>query len=244
MARTIGKSTRGPPRARKGKTPSYKRRKMSAVPRGVGNMAWRLGADSMALTVQSYFEASVDIGAGSQKTAYTICVDPMQSLIERNIATKIHSANGNELLSTAALPFSRMAKFQSLYRQYQIRSFTVRIMTDTGPGLANPIMALTDRRSGAIVDDTGTIMSQVHTSKCLHSADRTFVYGWTAKTSEDLNFHSLHDFFGEQNKVYLKICQEVEGLEGTTAPTKSRHIVEVSCNVVLRDSKSEDQPLN
>ena len=113
MARTIGKSTRGPPRARKGKTPSYKRRKMSSVPRGVGNMAWRLGADSMALTVQSYFEASVDIGAGSQKTAYTICVDPMQSLIERNIATKIHSANGNELLSTAALPFSRMAKFQS-----------------------------------------------------------------------------------------------------------------------------------
>ena len=77
-------------------------------------------------------------------------------------------------------------------------------------------------------------MSQAYKAKVLTEAGRTMAYGWTAKTTDEKEFHTMSDKTADLRAQYLKVLQEVENNPGGIC----KHRIEVICSVTLRDSKS------
>ena len=149
-------------------------------------------------------------------------------LVNMTDATNAEIADGGEL------SFNRLTNVLTLYRQYRVNSVKINVTVDRECGLDNALIMLQDKGESTPCVSVGSAMSQAHKAKVLTEADRTMSYGWTAKTSDEKEFHTINDKINDVRAQYLKVLQEVEPkLAG-----KCKHRIEVICSVTLRDSKS------
>ena len=134
----------------------------------------------------------------------------------------------------ALLTFNRLTAFLHLYRQYRVNSVKINVTVDKECGLDTALIMLQDKGDGTPCISVGLAMGQAHKAKVLTTADRTMSYGWTAKTTDEKEYHTLSDTISDNRAQYLKILQEAEPKAGG----KCKHRVEVICSVTLRDSKA------
>ena len=150
------------------------------------------------------------------------------------LANLTDANNANINIAGGELSFSRLANFLTLYRQNRINSVKIHVTVDRECGLDNPLLMLQDRGDSNPIVSVGQAMSQAHKAKVLTEADRTMSYGWTAKTSDEKEFHTINDQVNDVRAQYLKVIQEQE----PKTAGKCKHRIEVICSVTLRDSKA------
>ena len=143
-------------------------------------------------------------------------------------AANVEIADGGEL------SFNRLTNFLTLYRQYCINSVKINVTVDRECGLDNALIMLQDKGESTPCVSVGEAMSQAHKAKVLTEADCTMSYGWTAKTTDEKEFHTISDTINDVRAQYLKVLQEVE----PKTSGKCKHRIEVICSVTLCDSKS------
>lgn len=230
------------PYARKKPMTSYRRKARTTV------------TDGQSLLVSSYFEVEAkqaSANATGGLMAYSIRVDPVKATVKiasgANVTGTIaegaqsftvkDGANGNIIEPNAAegdLPFTRLAAFQNLYRQYKVNSFSIKVTADRECGIQNPMIMLTDRADDEPCVSVKKAMDQGHISKVLTESNRTMSYGWRPKTTMDREYHNINDLWNAKDCYYLKILQQTEPKNDGICT----HRVEVVASVTLKDSKS------
>ena len=229
------------------KRPASSRRAPMKYAKRRTTYAPKVDSDSMDMLITSYFEASItqpdqadDCKGGT--FGYTIKCDPVAMALKRSgkangagtVLVNMTDAANSEIADGGELSFSRLSNFLTLYRQYRINSVKINVTVDRECGLDNALILLQDKGESTPCVSVGAAMSQAHKAKVLTEADRTMAYGWTAKTSDEKEYHTINDKINNVRAQYLKVLQEVE----PKVSGKCKHRVEVICSVTLRDSKS------
>ena len=201
-------------------------------------------SDSMNLLCTSYFEVAtsqnVDPALALGGTfGYSLKCDPVQMAIVSDktgstLGVETSNASNTVMADGAFLPFERLASFLTLYRQYKVNSVRINVTVDRESGLDNAIIMLQDKGNGIPITQVGIAMSQAHKSKVMTESDRTMSYGWTPKTADEKEFHTINDTISNVRAQYIKVLQQIEAKAGG----KSKHRIEVIASVTLRDSKS------
>ena len=232
-----------PPKKYSKKRPSTSRR-APLKSRRVNTYSPKVDSDSMNMIVTSYLEATIaqpdDATALGGTFGYSLKCDPIDMAIKRSgssagsIIVGLQDAANAEIADGGLLTFSRLSNFLTLYRQYRLNSVKINVTVDRECGLDNALIMLQDKGESSPVTQVGVAMSQAHKAKVLTEADRTMSYGWTAKTTDEKEFHTINDKINPLRAQYLKVLQEVEPKVGG----KCKHRIEVICSVTLRDSKS------
>ena len=204
----------------------------------------KVDSDSMNMLVTSYFEVATSQNADAALAlggtfGYSLKCDPIQMAIVSDntgstLGVKALNASNTVMTDGAFLPFERLASFLTLYRQYKVNSVKINVTVDRDCGLDNAVIMLQDKGDSTPITQVGAAMSQAHKSKVMTESDRTMSYGWTAKTTDEKEFHTINDMINPLRAQYLKVLQEIEPKEGG----KCKHRIEVICSVTLRDSKS------
>lgn len=218
----------------------YKKR--VAVPRRKSTYT-KTATDSQTMNVTSYFEltATPSNGAGGNISFSLLC-DPFKgkvSSITSNDFQISHegldssSPDVNGIQQPPQLSFPRLAAFRQLYREYRTNSVRVEVLTDEG-SFACPISALTDRANSTPCANISEVMSQAHTSKSTHSADRTLVYSWKPSSVLERAYHTCQDQISADNAHFIKVFQAIVGSPENLV---QKHRVSVTMSVTMRDSK-------
>jgi len=143
----------------------------------------------------------------------------------------LFQADNSVMASGGKVTFARLDQLQTLYRQFRINSFTVKVTVDLSCGLDNPLMMCTDRLDDSAPTQAPQLLNQAHKTKIMTASDRTMTYTWVAKTPREKEFHMLQDK-SLNDIVYIKVLQELEPDETKLC----KHRIEITASVTLKDS--------
>ncbi len=223
---------------------AYKKKPMrSLVPR-----------DGTSLLCSSYFEIQnlqPGGGATNQKLSYSIKCDPKgltllasNACVANATTAGLFANKGDNLALIPAgqtnglIPVARFTQFSGIYKQYRIQSIKVSVIVDRECGLENPISFTSSKGNNQPHDNMGGIVSGAHKSYTMTEARRTANYGWTAKTSEDREYRMASQGIAEGEAQFIKVFQEIEPKDQGLC----RHRVNVSLNLVMKDSSNNYDP--
>lgn len=211
--------------------------------------------DGQNILVSQYFEVTLkqpSVGMAGGVLAYSIACDPNNCrLTLAEAGNNLIGSEGGVVISndiTAAggafangikskdLEFQRFNQFKGIFRQYKVNKVGVQVTVDRGCGLDNPVIFLTDKGEAIPkpVTSVTTAMNQGHKAYVLTEAKRQVRYGWRPSTTDEKQYHMLHDAIDVNDMTTLKVLQDIEV---GAADSVCKHQVVVTMLCSMKDSK-------